>query len=102
MVEGNVSADQGINSLADERELVEKSTMGKRWSGILYKSSFAILQVCRRYVLMLLYMVDEYSFVLPRQNPYETRRAFILILRLLTSFCVPLICLKVLQVYFGV
>ncbi len=49
MVEAKPTVDQGAISLESERELVDKSTMGRRWAHFLYKVSFAILQVCRRY-----------------------------------------------------
>lgn len=58
MVETKPTVDQGAISLESERELVDKSTMGRRWAHFLYKASFAILQVCRRYVFPIFTCCD--------------------------------------------
>ena len=44
---GNAAVSTGQIS---ERNLVETSLVGKHWSRYIYKSAFAILQVCRRFV----------------------------------------------------
>ena len=52
-----MTEDLGISNKApntnapDERDLVAKSTMGSTWSKLLYRASFVIIQVFRRYGL---------------------------------------------------
>jgi hypothetical protein len=53
----DMTVDPGISNKApntnapDERDLVAKSTMGRTWSQLLYRASFVIIQVFRRYGL---------------------------------------------------